>query len=279
VATVSFCALLRARPEVPLSAPWIERALASHWPAFSLVAEAEHGWSVGTVVGTETLVQTRPVSRGLDAGFVEDLLRAPSLCTLGLFASGDDAPAGPSGGRVTRTGVTRFQRWVCATDLVLPAPPEASELRASIRAKIPDFVLRSIDASRDEEAFCGAALGCLHRAGALGSAYAPSDTIRAALAEMLDALPSPSILSIFDGRTLALVHRGGRLLALEPAEELEDRRRSRGAPPERRRNALLLTAGPQAGDLQGERLPDGILTISPYHPWEIRGGEAHSPRV
>ena len=254
---LALVALVRAQPEGPaLPAEWLEAALLA---AFGAPAPAAtRSWSVGGVQGSETLVQSRPVVRDPGVRLVHDLLRAPSQCTIAAHA----AELGDSGA-AQRFSVSRFQRWIgVASEPELPGE-EPGALRAALRDRLPGHLTRSSVEGSDRELLFMTAIAALPPQLALGRAYVdPAELRRALVAVAALAAPSERLnLLISDGRTLGVLHRGGRMFALEAPHP-------RGP----RRGALLLLHTPtDSGDLPAgaEAVDPGIFTITAREPVHI----------
>jgi hypothetical protein len=241
------------------------------------VTPVMRGWSVGTVVGTETLVQARPVVAETNGRFLEDLLRASSACVIAAFAT---APSGgPERRRLSSVGMSRFQRWVgvCA-ETATGDDPEDGELADALLAELPDFLARSRIDRSDRELVLFGFLAALHRAGDLGGAYSKPEAIRAALGELDQRLDHrrPFNMMVSDGKTLGVLHYGGKLFAVEPPPEMlapERRRRPPSEPnPTGPRASLLILdpRGPTVPATEGaERISEGIFTITALRPTTV----------
>ncbi len=74
---------------------WVATQLCSLWPQHADELRGQHdtsriyGWAVGSVVGNETLVQSRPVVRDGAGNFLGDFLRAEARGTLAALAATD----------------------------------------------------------------------------------------------------------------------------------------------------------------------------------------------
>ena len=265
---LALAALVRAQPEGPaLPAEWLEAALLA---AFGPPAPAAtRSWSVGGVQGSETLVQSRPVVRDPGVRLVHDLLRAPSQCTLAAYAGdlGDGAAA-------QRFSVSRFQRWIgVVSEPELPGEDLGvrAALRAALRGRLPGHLTRSCVEGSDRELLFMAAIAALPPPLALGRAYVDPAELRRALAAV-EAIVGPSEhqnLLISDGRTVAVLHRGGRTFALEAP--LPPRLAGPSGPRSRRGALLLLHTPTDPGDLPAgaEAIDPGIFTITAREPVHI----------
>ena len=257
---VSLAALIHALPEGVPDATWLSAALQLNWSASSTTGV--RAWSVGGVQDNETLVQSRPVVRDPKADFLADLLRVPTQTTLAAYAAlpvghGDQDRPMPA------IAMTRFQRWVgVRAEANLDA-----DARAALRAALPDFLVRSSASEPgDRELAVFGFLANLHADGGLGKAYASPEQIRRALDALDERLgrPDPFNLIVCDGRTVGVLHRGGRFVALEPPTQA--RPRAIAQPPSRAAGAVLLfdpTPGPNPG---GPVVAPGVFTTSVRQP-------------
>lgn len=265
---LALAALIHTQPEGPaVPTTWMEESLRA---AFGPSAEpALRSWSVGGVQGTETLVQSRPVVRDPATRFVDDLLRAPSHCTIAGFLEG---PADPAG--LQRFGVSRFQRWIgiaSEAEVAGDTPEAQATRRRRLRERLPDFLARSAVDGSDRELLFLTVLAAFAATTALGRTYADPVELRAALRSADQALESPAAihLMISDGRTLGVLHRGGRMIALEAPPPA---RAARAVAPDRHHALLLLHAPtcesrpPPPG---AEVVAEGIFTVSARHPVRI----------
>jgi len=217
-------------------------------------------------MGNESLVQSRPILRGRDVDPLDDLLRTPSSCTLGIFSSGNDSAPRD----VVRTA--RFRRWVAVeaeTELTEPQ-------RNALRAELPDFLARDPMAGSDGELLLMRFLAGLHRRGSFGKAYADPAEIRASLADLrAQVRPSgdrPFNFLVSDGRTLGVIHDGGALLAFEPpsrsrSEFHVDPSRPRGATA----SLFVWHAGspPEQPAGGAERVAPGVISVSVGAPTQL----------
>lgn len=260
---VSLAALVHALPEGQPDATWLTAALQQHWGGFS--ATGVRAWSVGGVQDNETLVQSRPIVRDPKADFLADLLRVPTHTTLAAHAvlppgRGDGMPA---------IAMTRFQRWVG----VRAEAGLDDAARAALTAALPDFLIRSSSGqASDRELAVFGFLAALHADGGLGKAYATPPQIRRALAALDERLghPDPINLMVCDGRTVGVLHRGGRFLLLEPPAPTRPRTI---AQPAARLAALLLhdkdTRPPGPG---ATLLEPGVFTTHVRQPGVLERG-------
>lgn len=230
------------------------------------------GWSIGAVMGAESLVQSRPILRGREVDPLDDLLRTPSSCTVAIFSSGQDQDPTPRD--VVRTA--RFRRWVAVeaeTDL-------DEQQRSSLRAVLPDFLARDPSVRTDGEILLLRFLAGLHRRGAFGKNLADPADVRSTLKELRDEVLSyrdrPFNFMVGDGRTLGVVHEGGTLFSFEPppvssrpaAEFRVDPARGRGG----RSGFYLWQPGPppETPASGAERIAPGVLTVSAGTPTQLQ---------
>jgi len=282
VTTVTLAALLQSRPDGPFTArDWLDRVLAQYVPGYADDPDAttplSRGWSVGTVVGNETLVQARPVVVETNGRFLEDVLRTPAACVIAALATAPSA--GPERRHLSSVRMSRFQRWigVCAETATALAS-DAGELASALVAELPEFLARGrIDRSGRELVVFGF-LAALHRAGGLGGAYATPETIRAALHELDQRIGRrrPFNMMVSDGRTLGVLHHGGTLFAIEPPQEALTPARSRRPPSEpnptgpRASLVILDPGGSIVPPTEGaERVAEGIFTIAALRPTTV----------
>lgn len=281
VTTVTLAALLQSRPDGPFGArDWLDGMLARHVPGYADGDDetpVARGWSVGTVVGTETLVQARPVVAETNGRFLEDVLRASSPAIIAAFAT---APAtGPARRHLSSVRMSRFQRWigVCA-ETATSEQPKAGELADALLADLPDFLARGRIDRSDRELVLFGFLAGLHRAGALGGAYAKPEAICSALAELDErlGLRRPFNMMVSDGRTLGVLHHGGTLFAIEPPAEAlapERRRRPPSEPNPTGPRASLIILDPRGSIVPptegAERIAEGVLTITALRPTTV----------
>jgi len=265
VNSLALAALIQLQPQASGAlAAWVEGAFDA-----LLGPPEEHltrGWSVGGVHGAETLVQSRPFVRDPTIRLADDLLRAPSHCTLAVYSRQQGEH-----GALARAGVTRFQRWIgVAAEAELPAPTPAArdQLRRDLTADLPGYLARSRVDGGDRELLVLAALARLDPASALGKAYIDPSELRRAL-QALDqrlGLPPQIHLMISDGRTLGVLHRGGQALAMQPSI-LRPARALADTKPQP--IALLLAVNIDAAPDGSEEVGEGVLTLSARPPLEI----------
>lgn len=255
----------------------MDGAFAHHWPGYTGARPPEdqvRAWSVGTVLGNQTLVQARPIVRDAQSAFLSDFLRTAAPCTVSLFAAagGNDASACP------RVEVTRFQRWVGACD----APPsvqgseEFDEILRSIRSEFPPFLTRAQTKKTVPMTLFFGFIAALHGAGGLRATYVEPERIRDALRALEERLGShPTDLFVYDGRTLGVMQRQAPLFAVEPAPEGMAEglpAPSDSAVAEGRRPMLLLSTpdGVPSTPFPGaERIPGGVFTTNAANPWKL----------
>jgi hypothetical protein len=275
VDSLTLAALLDARPNRPFwGRGWLEQVLARHLPGYDDRGDASLcGWSVGAVVGNETLVQSRPVLRDRDTDPLDDLLRSSAACIVAAFASRDAASlvADPA---VVR--VARYRRWMGVRD----GEELSADQRVAVRAELPDFLARGAGQSDTELVFLRF-LAALHELGALGKAYASREAIRAALRATTERFAAGRLnLFVSDGRTLGIVHRGGTLLAFEPPEDQRPSRSWRvGDDASAPAQLFLWKAGPppEAPDLGAERIAEGVLAVAAARPSLLERDERDGP--
>ena len=239
-------------------------------------------WSVGGVQGSETLVQSRPVVRELRADFIADFLRAPSQTTLAAHAIAASGP-GSEDIPVPRLGLARFQRWlgVRAEGALAVADDPGDALRDRLKASLPDFLQRALSHSGDRELVVFGFLAALHATGDLNKPYVAPPQIRRALATLDDMLGRPARLNLFvcDGRTVGVIHRGGRLLVADAPAPAGSRRTLAHGPESRVQASLLihddgpadLPPAPEGAELR--RLPEGIFTLHARQPGQVERDE------
>lgn len=278
---VALAALVHAQPDGFNEVSWLGQALAERWSLYVGPGESATGsatgharaWVVGGVQDNETLVQARPVVRDPRADFVADLLRAPTQTTLAAYAatpaasSPADAAASPPS-----LAMVRFQRWigVRAEGSLLPADRgDADALRGELRAALPEFLIRSGGPVGDRELVVLTFLAGLHAAGELGKAYAAPATIRRALVALDERLGRPDRfnLMVSDGRSVGVIHRGGRLVTLQPPPPPRPARAI--SQPHQRPSASLLLFDPAAAAAlpdPGVVVPEGVFTVHVRQP-------------
>ena len=269
------CALIDPSADGPAwTRPWLEQVLAAHIataaPGEEGVAEAAadacavRGWSVGAVVGNETLVQSRPIARARDESPIDDMLRTKTRCVLAALSPHSTAtsPAPPP-------RISRFRRWIGVRAEASLEP----ELRAQLVAALPDFLARTQTQPTDGDLVFLTFLGHLHGQGGLSATYDPPSRVLAALHAVDEQLSerSPHHLLVTDGRTLGMVHRGDTLLAFDPPEDLPQPRGRLTSPQAQTAKLLVFRPGappptPVAG---AERIADGMFTIETRAPGVI----------
>lgn len=266
-----------------MEAGWLARVLSRcggdhHFADAADDAGVVRAWSVGGVQGGETLVQSRPVVREMRTDFVADFLRAPSQTTLAAYAAtppghgAEDIPA-------PRLGLARFQRWlgVRSESALAADEAEAADVRQRLQASLPDFLLRALGHSGDRELTVFGFLGALHRSGELHKPYVTPPRIRAALAALDELLGRPPRLNLFvcDGRTIGVIHRGGRLLMIDAPAPAGSLRAIAHAPAQRVHASLLLhDAGadgptPVIEGAEIRRVNEGIFTLHARQPGQV----------
>lgn len=271
---VALAALVHARPEGFSEASWLGQALTQGWSLYVAPGEPATGrvraWCVGGVQDNETLVQARPVVRDPRADFMADMLRAPTQTILAAHAA---LPVGqPESDGPPAVAMTRFQRWigVRAEGSLLGADRSdaADEVRAALRGALPDFLIRSGGLTGDRELVVLSFLAALHAAGELGKAYATPATIRKALRGLDERLGRPARLNLMvsDGRTVGVLHRGGRIISQQPPPPARPARAI--SQPHQRPNASLLLFDPQpVGDVDPAAvLAEGVFTVHVRQP-------------
>lgn len=267
-----------------MDAGWLSRVLsrcggAHHFAGDDGEALAVRAWSVGGVQGGETLVQSRPVVRDRRAEFVADFLRAPSQTTLAAHAVVTPPGHGAEDIPAPRLGLARFQRWlgVRAESALSADEAEAAALREQLRSSLPDFLQRALSHTGDRELTVFGFLGALHRSGDLNKPYVTPPQIRAALSALDALLGHPPRLNLFvcDGRTVGVIHRGGRLLMIDAPAPAGSIRAIALAPAQRIHASLLLhdddgaTAVPAVEGAEVRRVHEGIFTLSARAPGQV----------
>ncbi len=257
--SVALAALVHAHPEGFSEASWLAQVLPEHWgpyvPPGPSPTDRVRAWVVGGVQDNETLVQSRPVVRDPRADFLTDLLRAPTQTTLAAYASAADGEPTPS------LGMVRFQRWIgVRAEVGLPAR-DAEALRAGL----PDFLIRSGPVG-DRELVVLGFLAALHAGGELGKAYATPAAIRKALAALDERLGRPERfnLMVSDGRTVGVLHRGGRLVSLTPPPPPRPARAI--SQPHLRPSTSLLLFDPRPAEPAGDLVAEGVFTVHVRQP-------------
>lgn len=283
---VALLALVHGNPEGRgVEAEWLAGALARSVEGHGFTGDAEgpglvRAWSVGGVQGSETLVQSRPVVRERRADFIADFLRAPSQTTLAAHAA---APPGHGAEDipVPRLGLARFQRWlgVRAEGALAADEHQAAAIGERLKAGFPDFLVRGLAHSGDRELTVFAFLAALHASGDLNQPYVAPPQIRRALDALDEALGRPERLNLFvcDGRTLGVIHRGGRLLQIDAPTPAGSLRGGLAHGHAHRIHASLFvhataTAAdltPPPADAEVRRVPEGIFTVSARQPGQV----------
>ena len=267
VPTITLAALLDTHPSRPFwGRTWVADVLGRHLPGFHPSETARlTGWTVGAVVGGETLVQSRPIVRDGDVEIVDDLLRTEAACTVAAFASvGPDEIATPR----DQVRTSRYRRWVAVqSDSRLSA-----EVRRGLHTDLPPFLARDAARRTDAELVLYRFLAGLVERGAFGNALAPPEAIRQSLAALQDHLPEePANLFVTDGRSLGILHRGGTLLAFEPPEDVRPARRFRVEPGDNGHAPACLFVwldgpGPDQPIAGCEKIAQGVLSASSADP-------------
>lgn len=268
---------MHANPDGPgVEAGWFSEVLARTWASYHAPREDEPGWvrawSVGGVQGGETLVQSRPVVRDPRADFVTDFLRATSQATLSAYhAQGPDAGDVP----VPRLGLARFQRWIGVRAEAELDPGEDNTHRSRLREGLPDFLVRSLGHAGDRELTVFGFLAALHAGGDLQKPFVAPPQVRRALATLDAQLGRPARINLFvsDGRTVGVLHRGGRLLLVDGPAAARSVRALAHVPS--RSQASVLLYDPDAGEFAGDdvrRLPEGIYTLNVRQPCHLEQG-------
>lgn len=264
-------ALLDAHPDGPAWArPWLAQTLQANLPGYGDQGDGDRtlrGWSVGAAWGNETLVQSRPIVRGRTVDPLDDLLRTPAACVLAAFcvhsATRDGLVAPPA------VKLSRVRRWLGVRVGGRLAPEQA----AALREALPGFLSRhQVDRSDGELVFL-TFLAELHAMGGLRKTYSPPDMIRQALTQTATRLEldPPHNMMVSDGRTFAMLHRGGSLLSFEPPPGLDRAPglRVTGQSDDGRRTHLLLHSlevSDQAPQHGGERVAEGAFSLDVRRP-------------
>ena len=252
---------------------WLGEALSHNWAGYRGPRDDDAGqvraWSVGGVQNGETLVQSRPVVREPRADFVADFLRATSQTTLAAYSAGRENEAVP----VPRLGLARFQRWIgVRAEGGLGATDDTSlAVRERLTRSLPDFLVRSLAQQGDRELSVYGFLAALHAQGDLGKPFVAPPQIRKALGALDDLLGHPERANVIvtDGRTVGVLHRGGRLLLVEPPSPPHRAVRAIAATPPK--TAALLVFDPEAGEAPaGARVvAEGIFTMHVRQPGQV----------
>lgn len=256
-------ALLETRPDRPFwGQAWVESAFTAHLPGYATTAsERLGGWSVGGCMGTETLVQSRPVARDTDDP-VRDLLRAGARCSLGAVHEASTLPVA----RAAPPRIARFRRWLA----VLAAPPLTENTRGEILGALPAFLGRDAARAPDAQLLLLALLAELYAATGFQNAYADAPALSAAIARFVERLGehAPSALFVGDGRTLGAFHDRGCLLASHPPPEVRPTAGLVAHAPGHMPASLWLwnPQAPAAAPRDADRVAEGIFTVSAAEP-------------
>lgn len=272
--SISLAALLDARPNAPFwGRAWVEDVFARRLDGYRTdSARRLLGWSVGTVIGPESLVQSRPIVRGPGVDPVEDLLRTPAPCTIAVLCSGEAVEAAKARELI---GVGRFRRWVSAQ----AGPELPRELRRALRDTLPDFLARDSRRHSDAQLVLLSLLAELHARGQLNQTLAPPEVIRAGLhglRQRFGDLCGDQGLELFvtDGRTLGILHGRGTLLAFEPPPEQRPARRIRLSDGSETTPASLIlwsdSPAPDQPVAGAERIAPGVLSVQGMQPTLLR---------
>ncbi|RMG99385.1 MAG: hypothetical protein D6705_03330 [Deltaproteobacteria bacterium] len=250
----SLAALVRARFSAPFWSPeFVSEVLEACWAP---CGDRTRGWSVGCVLGTETLVQTRPMIRSKDGRFLEDFLRTPAPCTIASYACDRDATQPPA------PLVHRVGRWIGAAVCDGPVDVEA------IVADLPDFLRRERRTREPDEAIFLAFLGALYGEGGLRGAYATEAELAGALGRVRKAVGEAHDLLVHDGRSVGIVNGRGRLSVFRAPPE-PGRRTQEDRPVQA---ALFTTCDlpfEQAARSGAERLSPGAFIVRPARPMSL----------
>ena len=273
---VALVHIYRDGPQVPDG--WLRTTLSEHLGGYhdGDPAAQPRAWAVGGVVGTESLVQMRPVVRDPHGRFTEDFLRAPCQCTLGGFIASGSA-------RPPRFGFTRFQRWIALVGNpgLNPAldgdPTRHRALREELHGGLSPIFSRSLRDGSDRELLGMSVIAKLHAATSASKTYAPPELLREALRSLDTPLGKPGAIDVrvSDGRCVGILQRGGqaRLIAPPPADGrrplIDPDSAADGA-----HAALILLSPPgtttPAGAKSGQAaLTDEVFTVCARHPVRI----------
>lgn len=177
-----------------------------------------YGWGIGSVTGTETLVQSRPIFRGAPTDFTDALLRPPGDASIAIIAGRD----GPS---ARLPEFARFHRWICAAscpDFDRPSSPLRDRFMSGFSKNFPEFIKRSESSSSTSESLMFATLSVLHERHQLGAAPSSSQDILDALVEVdlrLGLNDHACDLLLLDGSTVAGRCAGPtRITTLRPSD-------------------------------------------------------------
>jgi hypothetical protein len=259
VNSLALAALIQLQPQAAgaLSA-WIEESFeALLGPADERLSR---GWSVGGGPRRETLVQSRPPRpRPPGPPRRRPPPRPPATAPSPPTASSEAklaaslAPPSPasSAGSASLPSPSSLLRILRPRD----------HLRREIEAHLPGYLARSRTLGGDRELLVLAALAHLDPASALGKAYVDPSELRRALRQLDQQLGSPPTihLMISDGRSLGVLHRGGRGVVMQPPI-LRPARALADTKPQS--VALLLALNVDAAVEGAEEVGEGILTIS-----------------
>ena len=228
--------------------------------------------------GSDSSTALPPTSSGLPPTSSSSSSGLPPTSS-GLPPTSSGLPPTSSGLPPTSSGMppslamVRFQRWigVRAESSLLPAgrADEVEALRAGLRSTLPEFLIRSGGPIGDRELVVLSFLATLHAAGELGKAYATPATIRKALAALDERLGHPAHLNLMvsDGRSVGVIHRGGRLVSLTPPPPPRPARAI--SQPHQRPTASLLLFDPHAApasDSGDPDVPEGVFTVHVRQP-------------
>lgn len=275
VRSTHLVALLDARTDRPFwGRAWLAELMAARMPAFTDLRpnvtegrEALLGWSVVSVLGSQTLVQSRPILRSANADPLTDFLRAEAALTIGAYATGPRDEATPRD--VVRTA--RFRRFVAAATGV----DLGEDGRREMLAALPPFLSRDTVGKTDAELMLLRVIADLHANGDYTTALPEPAALRRAIGCLEDAVTTDEPFAVFVGnaRSCAVFHRGGTLLAFEPPEAMRpptrrfSNRGQEGSPAA----ALVWTAAPMGPTPDGgaERIAAGIVSAETVAPAAI----------
>ena len=268
--------IYRDGPQVP--GAWLRTTLSEHLGGYhhDNPAAQTRAWAVGGVLGTESLVQMRPVVRDPQGRFTDDFLRAPCQCTIGGFIA-----SGPA--RPPRFGVTRFQRWIALVGNpgLNPAidddPTLHGALREELHRGLSPLFRRSLRDGSDRELLGMAVIAKLHAATSASKTYAPPALLREALRSLDATLDKPGALHVMvsDGRSVGILHRGGQARMITPPPA--DGRRpliDPGSAETTAHAALVLLSPPgmttpSGADSGHTAITDEVFTLCARHPVRI----------
>ena len=258
--------MLENRPDRPFwGRAWVETALEAHVPGYQDPrAHRLQGWSMGGCVGTETLVQSRPLARATD-NLVDDLLRAEARCSLGSIHGLD--PQRPHS--VSPPRVARFRRWLA----VIAGPPLAEATRAEVLRTLPAFLGRDAARAPDAQIQLLALLADLYAATGYQNAYADPSALADALARFLAQRgdEAPRALFVSDGRTLGASHEHGCLLVSHPPPDLRPSGALMASPADHLPASLWIwnEQTPTVPPRDAERVAPGIFTVTAAEPGNV----------